>query len=93
MNSGLSEVQDMNVQDFLALSFFVSCINIFDNSLYKMYVLIQFVLLCQMLSVLRTGYVYDRMIVAAKKICLKERQEGRKWLKNEEAEIEKRRRK
>ena len=46
----------MNLQDFLALSFFFSCINIFDSSIYKMYVLIQFVLLCQMLSDLRTGY-------------------------------------
>ena len=58
-----------------------------------MYVLIQFVLLCQMLSGLRTGCVYDRMIAAAKKICLEGRQQGRKWLKNEEAEIEKKRRK
>ena len=47
LDSGFSGVQDMNMQDFRALSFFVSCINIFDSSLYKMYVLIQFVLLCQ----------------------------------------------
>ena len=40
--------------------------------------MIQFVLLCQMLSGLRTGYVYDRMIAAAKKVCIKGRQQGRK---------------
>ena len=47
---------------------------------------------CQTLSGLRTGCVYDRMIVAAKKVCLKGRQQGNKWLKNEELEIEKTRR-
>ena len=39
LDSEFSGVQDMNLQDFLA------CINSFDSSLYKMYVLIQFVLL------------------------------------------------
>ena len=38
-------------------------------------------------------YLHDRMITASK-MCLKDkvegRQQGRKWLKNEEAEIEKR---
>ena len=58
---------------FFALSFFFSCINIVDSSFYRMYVLIQFVLLCQTLSGLRTGCVYDRMIAAAKRICLKGR--------------------
>ena len=41
---------------FFTLSFFFSCINIVDSSFYRMYVLIQFVLLCQTLSDLRTGY-------------------------------------
>ena len=36
-----------------------------DSSFYRMYVLIQFVLLCQMLSGLRIGYVCDRMIATA----------------------------
>ena len=39
-------------------------------------------LLCQTISGLRTGCVYDRMIAAAKKICLKDKAEER-WLKEE----------
>ena len=57
LDSGFSGVQDTKWQDFsLHYHFFSSCINIFDSSLYKMYVLIRFVLLCQTLSDLRTGY-------------------------------------
>ena len=42
--------------------------------------------------------IHDRVIAVVEKICLEDkaeerRQQGRKWMKNEEAEIEKRRRK
>ena len=53
LDSGFSGVQDTNLQDFL------TCINIFYSSLYKMYVLIHFVLLCQTLSDIRTGYSWQ----------------------------------
>ena len=49
-----------------------------------------------MINGLRTVCVYDRMITASK-MCLKYKVEGRqqggKWLRNKEAEAEKRRRK
>ena len=66
------------MQDLFALSFLFSCINIVYSSFYRMHVLIQFVLLCYMLNGLKIYYFHDRVIAAAKKICIEDKVEERR---------------